>query len=57
MQLIKIYGTRPYSGCAAQFEWGDMNYTLPRAIESELDDTERKKVNDILRKKGIDYTF
>jgi hypothetical protein len=34
-----------------------MNYSLPRAIESELDTSETKKVNDILRKKGIDYTF
>ena len=57
MQLIKIYGTRAYSGCLAQGEFGDMNYTLPRAIESELDTLETKKVNDILRKKGIDYTF
>jgi thiamine pyrophosphate-dependent acetolactate synthase large subunit-like protein len=54
MQLIKIYGTR---GCLAQGEFGDMNYSLPRAIESELDTSETKKVNDILRKKGIDYTF
>ena len=57
LQLIKIYGTRPYSGCFAQGEFGDFNYSLPRAIESELDDSERKKVNDILRKKAIDYTF
>jgi thiamine pyrophosphate-dependent acetolactate synthase large subunit-like protein len=57
MQLIKIYGTRGYSGCLAQGEFGDMNYSLPRAIESELDTSETKKVNDILRKKGIDYTF
>lgn len=57
MQLIKIYGTRAYSGCLAHGEFGDMNYSLPRAIESELDSSETKKVNDILRKKGIDYTF
>jgi len=57
MQLIKIYGKRPYSGCLLQGEFGDMNYTLPRAIESELDSAEMKKVNDILRRKNIDYQF
>jgi len=57
MQLIKIYGTRPYSGCLLQGEFGDMSYTLPRAIESELDSAETKKVNDILRRKNIDYQF
>jgi len=55
--LIKIYGTRAYSGCLIQGEFGDMKYTLPRAIESELDSSETKKVNDILNKKGIDFSF
>lgn len=57
LALIKIYGTRPFSGCLITGEYGDLNYTLPRAIESEMNFTEIKKVNDILRKKGIDYTF
>jgi len=55
--LIKIYGTRPYSGCAALFEFGDSRNTLPGAIESELDSAETKKVNDILKGKNINYQF
>lgn len=57
LALIKTYKTRPFSGCAAQFEFYDLRYTLPRAIESELDSAETKKVNDILRGKNIDYQF
>lgn len=31
--------------------------TLPEAITAYFSDSEKKKLNDILRKKGIDYSF
>lgn len=55
--LIKIYGTRPYSGCNLYGEFGDIKNTLPGAMESELDSAETKKVNDILKGKNINYQF
>lgn len=57
LALISIYGIRKYDQCNMTEGFGDNEYSLPRAMESELDASETKIVNDILAAKKIDYTF
>jgi hypothetical protein len=57
LALITKYGIRKYDQCNLNEGFGDNEYTLPRAMESELDSWEMSKVNDILRKKNIGYQF
>ncbi len=55
LKLISIYGIRKYDACGLGN--GDNEYSLPRAMESELDTEEMNQVNLILAGKGINYKF
>jgi hypothetical protein len=57
LALVSTYGIRKYDQCNWNEGFGDNEYTLPRAMESELDTAEMREVNKILSSKGIQYQF
>jgi|694.fasta_scaffold01037_25 hypothetical protein len=57
LALISTYGIRKYDQCNWNEGFGDNEYTLPRAIESELDSSELSELNKILSSKRIDFKF
>jgi hypothetical protein len=57
LTLINIYGTRSYGSCLLAGEWDDKEYSLPKAMESELSSGQKQEINQKLSKKGIKYQF
>lgn len=57
LQLIATYGARKYDGCNWEGDFTDKEYSLTRALADEMDNTERAKINQILKDNGIVYTF
>lgn len=54
LSLIQKYGMRKYDACNWEFDFGDKEYTLPQALNSEGNTS---RVNDVLRQKNIDFQF
>lgn len=52
-KLIQIFGTREIE----TFPFVSQNATLSEAIQSQMDQDEIQKLNGILAKKGINFTF
>ncbi len=58
-QLIVTAGIMSYKSCAAvEGNWfGNVHYTVPELVVSELTSNELNTVNDILSSKGINFRF
>ena len=55
--LIEAYGVRTFDECNWEFNFGDFKGTLSEALVHELSGSELSEVNDLLKSKGIKYTF
>ena len=55
--LISTYGIRKYDGCNWEGDQGDTEGTLPKAITSELSESEIAEINEMFVKKNIKYRF
>ena len=56
LQLEKAFGIRGYSGGLVS-EWAYGKYTLTQWLTEELDNADIKKINAILKNKGITYRY
>lgn len=55
--LIEAYGVRTFDECNWEFNFGDFKGTLSEALVHELSADELTEINDLLKSKGIKYTF
>jgi hypothetical protein len=56
LKLIQVYGIREYKGCFENF-FSLVSRSLTATLSSELDASEKREVNNILKSKGITYQF
>lgn len=55
--LIETFGVRQFDECNWEFNFGDFKGTLSEALVHELDGDELIEINNLLKQKGINYTF
>lgn len=56
LKLVAVYDRRKFKGCFSSF-FDYENLTLSGALSYEMSNSEISKINSMLAKKGINYTF